>query len=342
MKRVALLHGAGYVGRELIRLLLHHPGVCLQAVSSRHAAGKPIWSAHPELRGLSELRFCQEEALLEVEPELIFLAAEHGEGAQAVRRLLEGGYRGYLIDLSADFRLSDPELYPIWFGFSHPAPELLGRFQYGLPELGPYPAETRWIANPGCFATGMLLALWPFTRAGLSGRAWITALTGASGSGSRPSETTHFPTRDGNVRAYKVLAHQHLPEIEARLGPSWQVAFVPASGPWTRGIWGVAHVELNRTVSEPELEAFFRSAYPEEGLVRLWPGRIPELRWSVGTPYADIGWIVRADQLVVGFALDNLLKGAASQAVQNMNRLFGWPDALGLLPLNAIALEDIR
>ncbi|MCS7083220.1 MAG: N-acetyl-gamma-glutamyl-phosphate reductase [Bacteroidetes bacterium] len=331
MKRVALLHGSGYAGRELIRLLLGHPRVQLVAVTSRHYAGSPLWAAHPELRGLSELRFV-ERLDLNGSPDAVFVAAEHGKGAETVRELLQRGYGGAIIDLSADFRLPRAELYPHWFGFTHPAPELVGRFQYGLPELGPYPEDVRWIANPGCFATGILLALWPLDRAGVRGHAHVTALTGASGSGVRPSETTHFPTRQGNVRAYKVLAHQHLPEIEARLQGDWQLAFVPASGPWTRGIWGVIHLLPQRPLSASFVEACFQEAYLEGGCVRLWPGLLPELRWSVGTPYADIGWVLRDGRLVIGFALDNLLKGAASQAVQNLNRLFTWPETLGLIP----------
>jgi N-acetyl-gamma-glutamyl-phosphate reductase len=209
---------------------------------------------------------------------------------------------------------------------------LLDAFVYGLPEVhAPYPAGTRWVANPGCFATGITLALWPPARHLSPLRASVTALTGASGSGTKAKATTHFPTRDGNVRAYKILAHQHLPEIRQTLGAHAEVAFVPVSGPWTHGIWGTAHVTLPAGVGEADVAAWFEAAYGEAACVRCWPGALPELRYAAGTPFCDVGWVVQGDHLVVGFALDNLLKGAASQAVQNLNLLLGWPETAGLI-----------
>jgi N-acetyl-gamma-glutamyl-phosphate reductase len=159
----------------------------------------------------------------------------------------------------------------------------------------------------------------------------VTALTGASGSGTRPRATTHFPTRDGNVRAYKVLAHQHLPEVLEVVGSHVGVGFVPVSGPWTRGIWGTAHVRLPDGIDAAEVGAWYAEAYGGQPFVRTWPGELPELRYAVGTPFCDLGWVVQGAHLVVGFALDNLLKGAASQAVQNLNLLHGLPDTAGLV-----------
>ena len=239
----------------------------------------------------------------------------------------------FIVDLSADFRFRDTAVYEAWFGFRHPAPELLARFVYGLPEVfAPYPPGTRLIANPGCFATGLSLALYPAAQPLAPLQAAVTALTGASGSGTRPKPTTHFPTREGNVRAYKVLAHQHLPEVLQVLGPAAEVAFVPASGPWTRGIWGTAHLALPDGLDEEDVTGWFERAYAEADAVRLWPGQLPELRYAVGTPFCDLGWIVQGNHLVVGFALDNLLKGAATQAVQNLNLALGLPAMAGLRP----------
>jgi N-acetyl-gamma-glutamyl-phosphate reductase len=163
-------------------------------------------------------------------------------------------------------------------------------------------------------------------------QASVTALTGASGSGAKPSSATHFPARDGNVRAYKVLAHQHTPEILQVLGDHVDLAFAPASGPWTRGIWGTAHITLPAPADEDTVANWFESAYAEAACVRLWPGALPELRYVVNTPFCDIGWTVQGQHLVVGFAIDNLMKGAASQAVQNLNLLLGLPETAGLLP----------
>ena len=332
-QRLALLHGAGYAGGELIRLLLSHPHADLVAVTSRSFAGKPVWEAHPPLRGQTDLAFIAPD---ELDPEMVdglFIAAEHGRGVAVVQGLLEVGYDGAIVDLSADFRFTNPDFYETWFDFTHPAPALLDAFVYGLREVqAPYPDGTRYVANPGCFATGVSLALWPLARHLTPLQVSVTALTGASGSGTRAKATTHFPTREGNVRAYKILQHQHLPEIQQVLGSQADVAFIPVSGPWTRGIWGTAQVRIDQEIGEDTVTDWFGRAYQDAPFVRLWPGDLPELRYAVRTPFCDVGWVVRGRHLVVGFALDNLLKGAASQATQNMNLLLGWREAAGLLP----------
>lgn len=332
-KKVAILHGAGYVGGELLRLVAAHPALTLAAVTSRAFAGEPVWRTHPHLRGQIEAVFTGEDDLSTDGLDAVFVAAEHGKGVAAVQALLASGYEGLIVDLSADFRFRDASLYEPWFGFTHPAPELISSFAYGLAEVnGPYAAGTKYVANPGCFATGIALALWPVARHVPGFHAAVTALTGASGSGARPKETTHYPTRDGNVRAYKVFAHQHLPEIQQVVGAGARLSFTPASGPWTRGIWGTAHVTLPDGTTGDDVAAWYDAAYGHRPLVRLWGPGLPELRTSVGSPFCDIGWVVQGTELVVGFGLDNLLKGAASQAVQNLNLLMGLPETTGLVP----------
>ena len=331
--RVAVLHGAGYVGGELVRLLLGHPNVELEAVTSRSFAGQPVWMAHPTLRGAIDLHFVAHDALDLNGLDAIFIAAEHGKGAAQAASLLEAGYEGFIVDLSADFRFQDAAVYDKWFGFTHPAPELIPSYVYGLPEVNaPYPAGTRRIANPGCFATGIALSLMPLARNVDPLDVAVTALTGASGSGARPKETTHFPTREGNVRAYKVLRHQHMPEVQQVLGPNAHVSFIPVSGPWTRGIWGTAQARLPEGVTLEDVGTWYESAYGDKPFVRLWPNALPELRYAVHTPFCDIGWMVQGSQLIVAFAIDNLLKGAASQAVHNLNMLLGLPETTGLIP----------
>jgi len=361
--RVAILHGAGYTGGELIRLVLGHPDLDLATVTSRTFAGEPLWTVHTGLRGSTELVFSAPDSPEISEADAVFVAAEHGQGAVAALALEALGYDGFIVDLSADFRLADPDDYELRYGREHPAPHLAGTFEYGLADLrSPYPNDTRRIANPGCFATGIALSLAPIAQAFGGMKASVTALTGASGSGARPSATTHFPTRAGNVRAYKVFEHQHMAEVREVLGPHAPVDFVPVSGPWTRGIWGTAHVApLLVTGARPEaatmeakiqdatmearseaatmeatmeatIAAAFEAAYASRPLVRLWPGRLPELHWSVGTPYCDIGWMVKGDSVVIGFGLDNLLKGAASQAIHNLNLIAGLSETSGLLP----------
>ena len=337
--RVAILHGAGFVGGELVRLLLGHPLARIASVTSRAFAGQPVSDAHAALRGVTDLAFIAPADLDPSGFDAAFVCAEHGVGAAAVASLRDAGSSGLIVDLSADHRLADAAAYPEWFGFEHPARARLAEAVYGLADIFPERlAGSRLVANPGCFATGISLALWPLVgllgpSAAQSGfEAHVTALTGASGSGARPSATTHFPTRDGNVRGYKVLAHQHLAEVRQTLGPGATVHFVPASGPWTRGIWGTAHVALPAAVSADDVADAFEAAYAKRPLVRLTPGALPELLPTVGTPFADLGWVVRDGHLVVGFALDNLVKGAAGQAVQNLNLALGFPEALGLLP----------
>ena len=334
--RATILHGAGYAGGELIRLLLDHPAVEVASVTSRSQAGQPVWTTHPRLRGQTDLEYVAPDAA-DLEAGVAFVCAEHGQGAAAVQRLRASGFEGTIIDFSADHRLGDEGTYRAVYGLEHPDPDAMRAAAYGLAEVNALEvAGAALIANPGCFATGISLALWPLRSLGLE--AAVTALTGASGSGARPSATTHFPNRDGNVRAYKVLAHRHLAEVRETLGDGAVVHFVPVSGPWTRGIWGTAHVALEDADLEA-VTAAFQDAYRGRPLVRLSPGSLPELLPVVGTPFMDVGWVERDGHVVVGFALDNLLKGAASQAVQNLNLSRGWPEALGLL--SGVALEDV-
>lgn len=316
--RVAVLHGAGYVGGELVRLLLSHRGVEISSVTSRTLAGEPVWHAHPSLRGVTDLVFHSPADLDVGAIEAAFLCAEHGRGTALVSELRDSGFDGLIIDMSSDHR-----------------PPSAGAV-YGLAEVNAARiAGATLVANPGCFATGIALSLWPLVGAIGDFEAHVTSLTGASGSGSIPTTTTHYPTRDGNVRAYRALVHPHLSEVLAVLGTGATVHFVPASGPWTRGIWGTAHVALPRGVYPSDVADWYALAYAGRPLVRLSADTLPELLPAVGTPFCDLGWVVSDDHLVVGFALDNLLKGAAGQAVQNMNLAMGLPETAGLLPAAA-------
>ncbi len=317
-----------------MRLLLTHPNIDIAGVTSRTFAGQPVWTPHPHLRGQTDLPFSESLGLEGVDA--VVIAAEHGQAAAAVHQLDQADFEGAIVDLSADFRFSDPAVYEARFGTPHPLPNRLGDFFYRIPEIqGDLPAGCRAIANPGCFATAITAALWPLAQHLDSVDAHVTALTGASGSGARPSTGTHFPTRDGNVRGYKVLDHQHVPEVEATLGDHSRGHFVPASGQWTRGIWGTAHVALPDGVDQAAVSGWFDAAYPSGGLIRVWDG-LPELRYSVGTPFCDVGAVVKDQVAVVGFALDNLLKGAASQAVQNLNTLLGLHHTTGLVPFSSL------
>ncbi|WP_245846080.1 N-acetyl-gamma-glutamyl-phosphate reductase [Longibacter salinarum] len=329
---IALLHGAGYVGGELVKLLHSHPNLDLAAITSRTYAGEPVYQAHPALRGQVNLSFSDPTDLDLSDVDAVVVAAEHGRGMHLVPQLLASGFAGPIVDLSADFRLSSPAMYTEWYEETHVAPDLIDAFVYGLPELNaPYASETKLIANPGCYATGLALALAPLAAQNVKLSAHVTACTGASGSGASPSAATHFPDRDGNVRAYSVLSHRHTAEVQQSVGEHIDLSFVPVSGPWTRGIWGTIHLSWPAATAEAEVSEWFAAAYADAPCVRLSAGSLPELRPVVGTPFMDIGWHVLGEKLVVGFALDNLLKGAASQAIQNLNLLLGLPETAGLL-----------
>ena len=329
----AIVHGSGYVGRELIKLVCSHPSLRLDTIVSGSAAGKALHEVHPSLRGLSDLAFTGPESADVAKHDVVFATGVPGTGVSTYRRLVEAGYEGVFIDLSTDFRFSDPADHLKWNGSARDDDSGASDFVYGLPEIcGPYPAGVRLVANPGCFATGLALAIWPLASHLSGGSVHVTALTGASGSGVSPSKTTHFPDRDGNVRAYKVFAHRHVGEVLHAVGESLEIAFVPVSGPWTRGIWGTAQMTVPEGAGLDEVDHWFKTAYADKPFVRLWPNQLPELHYAVGSPFCDLGWKLSGTNLAVVFALDNLLKGAASQAVQNANIVLGLPEGLGLIP----------
>lgn len=333
--RIGILHGAGYVGGELVRLLAAHSDVSLHTITSRTFAGQPVGEVHSALRGQVEHSFTAPDEVPLGVLDALLVAGEHGQSMQLIPDLLAAGFDGSIVDLSADFRFRDASVYPDWFDVEHPAPELLSEAVYGLPEWSEAPPSGALVANPGCYATGITLALAPLAARDVPVSAHVTALTGASGSGATPSAATHFPDRDGNVRPYKVLAHQHGPEILQTIGQHVDLNFVPASGPWTRGIWGTAQVAWPEAVTTTQVSSWYEEAYDEAPCVRCSAGTLPSLHPTVNTPFCDLGWQVQDGTLVVGFALDNLLKGAASQAVQNLNRVLGLPETTGLLPQSA-------
>ena len=329
---VAILHGAGYVGRTTASLVLQHPNLTLKAVTSRSFDGQPLWTLHPHLRGRTDVQFIAPHKINYADYEVLFITAGHSEAAALVKDILAGGYKGKIIDLSADFRLQDPTLYPKWFHFEHPAPELLPQFVYGLTEVNRAQIVTaQYIANPGCFATALNLALYPIAKNLKGFHAAITAMTGASGSGNKASATTHFPDRYGNIKAYKTFSHQHQTELDLVCGNDFSYAFVPVSAPWTFGIWGTLHIQSSHLPDEATLAKWFNEAYVNAPLIRILGKEMPQLLPVVQSPFADLGWAHNGDHLVIGVAIDNTMKGAASQAIQNLNVMMGWQEQLGLL-----------
>ena len=331
--RVAILGGTGYGGMELLRLLLGHPGVRVTAVTSRTST-EPVSASWPHLRGFTDLAFSKETEesarALALENDLLFQAKPHGVSAAQSPMLLDAAPKVKVIDLSGDFRLKDPSQYEAWYGLPHPAPTRLKDAVYGLPECGHRDAvrRARLVANPGCHASTTILALWPLARAGLlAGRASVASVTGSSGSGAEPGRGTHHPERFANFKAYKPLKHQHLPEIVAALGGTARVDFVPHSAPIARGIHVTAFAPI--TVGKDVVERAFREAYAAEPFVRLTP-EPPELRAVVGTNFADVHVTCGDGVACVTVVSDNLGKGMAGTAVQNLNLMLGLPETTGL------------
>lgn len=336
MKRlkVGIEGGAGFAGGELIRILLGHPGVELCQVTSSTFPGQPVHLAHPNLRGRTELKFVLK---LDYEKlDVVFLAGGHGDAMTAVPALVKGpGKKLKLIDLSGDFRLKDASLYPRWYARKHQSPALLKDFAYGLVELNRDEIKkARWVANPGCFATAASLALGPLARAGVAGVVSVTAVTGSSGSGASPSLVTHHPIRNGNLRAYKPLRHQHIPEVEqilAKLGKGHklQLSMVPVSGPFTRGIYAVCQMDLPKGWDAKAVRALYEKEYKGSAFVRLVE-EPPSLNAVNGSNHCDIYATAQDGRICVISAIDNLVKGASGQAVQNLNVMMGWKETEGL------------
>jgi len=332
--RVGIEGGAGFAGGELIRLLLGHPKVEIAAATSATFPGQPVFLAHPNLRGRTDLSFTRKLDYAKLD--CLFLAGGHGDAMNNVPAILaETGPRLRIIDLSGDFRLRDAALYPRWYTREHKAPELLKKFAYGLVELNRAEiAKSRCVANPGCFATATALALGPLAKGGVAGTVSVTAVTGSSGSGASPSVITHHPTRHANLRAYKPFVHQHVPEVEQILdrlagGKTLKLSLIPISGPFARGIYAVCQVDLPKGWTEKKVRDLYQDAYKGSSFVRLVP-EPPSLNAVNGSNHCDVFVAVQDGRIGVISAIDNLVKGASGQAVQNLNVMMGWDESVGL------------
>ncbi len=339
---VGVVGATGYGGAELLRLLAGHPYARLLAASSRQQAGQPLHKIWPAM--------ARQELVLDddgVSPALwrergvdtVFLALPHGEGAARVPALLEAGLR--VVDLSADYRLRSADLYAHTYAHSHPAPHLLGRAAYGLVEWCSE-AElraARLVASPGCYATAILLGLLPAVAAGLASGApvVVNAVSGVSGAGRAPKQSTHFVECEGSVLPYKVgQTHQHLAEIGQRLGQAGAapaLVFNPHVVPMSRGILATMAVPLAEGVSLDDARQAYAARYAAAPFVNLLPpGELPDTRHVRGSNRCDLGLAGALDgrMLLVFSAIDNLVKGAAGQAVQSWNVMQGWDQATGL------------
>ena len=350
-KKVAIIGASGYSGEELVKLLLHHPHVELVAVTSRQNAGQTLAQVFPKFASLPQsqlLRFTEPNAeLLARQAEVVFLALPHGVAAEYAIPLIAAGCA--VIDLSADFRLKSAETYREFYAHEHPAPELLKRSVYGLPEV--YREEIKkslLIASPGCYPTSILLPTIPLLQAGLVKPHGIIAdsLSGVSGAGRKAEIDYLFCECNESVRPYGVPKHRHLSEIEEQLsfaaGTRVVIQFTPHLIPVNRGILTTLYLTPEAHISTPEemtalggkIAACYAEAYADEPFVRLLEGKtLPDTKNVVGTNVCEIAWRLdpRTSRLIVMSAEDNLVKGASGQAVQSLNLLCGWPETAGLL-----------
>jgi N-acetyl-gamma-glutamyl-phosphate/LysW-gamma-L-alpha-aminoadipyl-6-phosphate reductase len=333
MIAASIVGGSGYAGGELLRLLLGHPKVKVRQVTSERFARRFVHGVHPNLRGLTQLKFA---AIDELKPcDVLFLALPHGQAAARISHF--AGLSEKLIDLSSDFRLRDSESYQNWYGQPHPQPEWLGRFVYGLPEL--HPAElskAQYISGVGCNATATILALWPLASQGLINKTVVEVKVGSSEGGNRHSLASHHPERAGCVRSFAPTGHRHQAEILQELG-DFELHFSATAVELVRGVLCTAHVFLNQDLAEKDIWHLFRTAYTDQRFVRLVKDRrgayrYPEPKILAGTNFCDVGFEKdpRSNRLVVISALDNLMKGAAGTAVQALNLTLGWPEDSGL------------
>ena len=348
MISTSILNVTSYTGLELLRLLAQHPTFSVTSVTARSAAGKTLAEVFPQLQGseLASLIIAEEPE----QTELAFVCLPHAAAAESVLKLLQCGTK--VVDLSADFRLRDAAHYSTWYKHTHPAPALLETAIYGLCERYRSRIEgAALVANPGCYATAAIMALIPALASGIIGSdIIIDAKSGASGAGRTPTPGTHYAEMNEDVSAYSVTGHRHLPEIiqeleaaarEAGVANGLRITFIPHMMPMTRGILATCYADLKRDAphsisTTAEARALYEEYYANEPFIRV-VNEPPHTKWTYGSNLCLIYPMVdtRTGRLLVIACLDNLVKGAAGQALQNANRLFGLPETIGL-PLMAL------
>ncbi|MGZ7135602.1 MAG: N-acetyl-gamma-glutamyl-phosphate reductase [Methanobacterium sp.] len=333
---VAIIGASGYTGGELLRFLKDHKEVNIKAATSRQYKGINVSKIHPQLRGL-EIKFKDVEPE-NIDADLVFTATPHGASMNIVPELIDRDIK--VVDLSGDYRFDDISVYEKWYGLKHSAPI---EAVYGLPEIyRDKIKKSNLVANPGCFPTGAILATLPLVKENLAGNIIIDSKTGVSGAGIKPTDVTHFPNCSDNVIPYAVTTHRHMPEIQQEVskGGNVKVSFTPHLVPVIRGIITTVHTFLKEDVDSKDVKKAYESFYNGEPFVRILDlDEIPRLSAVRGSNYCDIGCfqIDPNDRIVIISAIDNLVKGASGQAIQNMNIMFGFEetesiDVIGLHP----------
>jgi N-acetyl-gamma-glutamyl-phosphate/LysW-gamma-L-alpha-aminoadipyl-6-phosphate reductase len=336
--QVSIIGGSGYTGGELLRLLLFHPNVKINQVTSERFVGKSVPKIHPNLRKQTDLKF---DSQSEIQPcDLIFLCMPHGASMNLIDHFSKLASK--IIDLSGDFRLKSKTAYEKWYGQTHTHPEWLEKFVYGIPELHREEMKNAtYISSAGCNATVTILALYPLFKHGVieEDRTVVEVKAGSSEGGNKVSEGSHHPERSGCVRSYRPAGHRHVAEMiqELNFGKDPHIHFSATSIDMVRGILATSHVFLKKDLKEKEIWKLYREEYGSEPFVRIVKERegiyrYPEPKLLAGTNFCDIGFEKDADsnRLIVISAIDNLTKGAAGQAVQAFNIMHGFEETTGL------------
>lgn len=329
MLKVGVAGGSGYGGVELVGILLRHPEAEVVSISSGRHAGSEVSDLYPHLRELVPTRFSSLEETLGTELDLLVLALPHGEALKVVPQL-DSDLK--VIDLSGDFRISDPAVFERFYGIPMTAPEFQSEFVYGLTEINRDALRlAQRVANPGCFATATLLALYPLYRESwIEGPVFVDSKTGSSGSGRSPGANTHHPKRTNSLFPYKPFAHQHLPEMRQILAREENpLVFQAHSTPLVRGIFASHYMRVCRELSHKTVADLYHDYYGEDYFIRWVPG-VPDASAVRHSNFVDLGAATDGEHLIVWSALDNLQKGAAGQAVQNLNLMFGLDEVTGL------------
>jgi len=334
---VSVIGASGYTGGELFRLLAGHSKVKSIDAYGFSSIGKSVDEIHPHLKGVFDMKINQPDyGKIGKQSNVVFVAAPHGVAMKFVPELLKGGAK--VVDLGADYRLEDVKVFEKYYA-KHESPETKG--VYGLPELHREEIKkAKLVANPGCFPTAAILSVAPLVKAGAIelDHIVIDAKTGTSGAGATPSDRTHHPVTGANVSAYSATTHRHTPEIDQELsklaGQDVLAHFTPHLIPIVRGILSTAHVFLKKPLDEKKLHSIYKSFYDHEPFVRLVEG-LPQINFVVGSNYCDIGLEIetRSKRVVVVAVIDNLIKGASGQAIQNMNLMMGFDEMEGLRAL---------
>ena len=341
--KIAVVGASGYTGEELVRLLLGHPHVDLVAATSRQLAGKTIAEVFPRFahhQTANALQFSDSDPKqIARDANVVFLALPHGLAAEFAKPLLAAGAR--VLDLSADFRINDANVYREFYGREHPVPDLLGQSVYGLPEIyRDKIRDAKLIACPGCYPTSILIPLRPLIRRKAIDRETIlvTSMSGVTGAGRKAEVDYLFSECNESVRPYGVPKHRHLSEIEQELSiladEKIVIQFTPHLVPINRGIITTLYADIASNVVKMDPALLFNSAYGEEPFVRLLgDARLPDTKNVAGTNFIDIAWKIdkRTNRVVVMSAIDNIVKGASGQAVQCMNLMLGLPETAGLI-----------